>query len=225
MEFLTALGAIVILDLVLAGDNAVVIGLAVRNLEHSIRKKAILWGTIGAVVIRILMTLVAVYLLTIPYLHALGGVLLLPIAVHLLKPTEPHAQHIDASSHFMSAIKTIIVADAAMGIDNVLAIAGASHGHFLLVILGLLISIPIVAFGSSFIADLMDKYPILIVIGAVILAHTSGHMIVSDHKVSAIFAAYFPILNWLLPYLTMLFIIIVALYYRNKKKTSTSSKN
>lgn len=181
LEFLAALGSIIILDLVLAGDNAVVIAMAANRLKGNLRKKAIYIGTAGALIIRLLMTFVAVWLLTIPYLQAIGGLILLPIAVHLLKPEEGSGpENIKAADTLAGAVKTIIIADAAMGIDNVLAIAGAAQGHFLLVALGLLISIPIVVGGSTIIGRFMDRFPILIFIGAGILGWTAGSMIVHD---------------------------------------------
>ena len=150
-EFFAALGSIIILDLVLAGDNAVVIAMAANTLPQELRRKAIFIGTFGAVAIRFLMTLVAVWLLTIPCLQALGGLVLLPIAVKLLAPSGDHGtESVKTGSGLMSAIRTIIIADAAMGIDNVLAIAGAAQGHYVLVGLGLLISIPIVVFSTVF---------------------------------------------------------------------------
>lgn len=131
MQFFMALGSIILLDILLGGDNAVVIAMAANKLPGNLRRKAILIGTGGAVVIRLVMTLIAVWLLTIPFLQALGGLILLPIAVKLLVPEE-HDENVTASDSLMGAIKTIIIADAAMGVDNVLAIAGASHGSFLL---------------------------------------------------------------------------------------------
>lgn len=182
LEFWSALISIVILDLVLAGDNAVVIAMASHQLPEELRKKAVWVGTVGAVAVRIVMTLLAVYLLTIPYLQALGGLLLLPIAVKLLKPAGDEA-HIEASSSFSGAVKTIIVADAAMGIDNVLAVAGAASGSFLLVCIGLIISIPIVVGSSQLIGKLLDKWPVLIYLGSGILGWTGGHMISVDQQI------------------------------------------
>lgn len=182
MEFLSALFSIIILDLVLAGDNAVVIALASRSLSNEIRNKAIYMGTLGAILIRTIMTLFAVWLLTIPYLQAIGGLVLIPVAYKLLKQ-EAEAENIKASASFWGAIKTIIVADAVMGIDNVLAIAGAAHGDFLLVIIGLLISVPIVVWGSKGIGRLMTKYPILIYVGSGILTWTAGTMVVHDKTI------------------------------------------
>ena len=184
LKFWMSLGSIVVLDLVLAGDNAVVIAMASHHLPDTIRKRAVLIGTAGAVLIRMLMTLVAVWLLTVPYLQAIGGLVLLPIALKLLKPSEHHLK-MDESAGFWSAVKTIIIADAAMGIDNVLAIAGASHGNFVLVLLGLMISVPIIVGGSQLIGSLMNRYPVLIYIGSAILAWTAGTMLVHDRIVGA----------------------------------------
>lgn len=184
MEFLSALVSIIVLDLVLAGDNAVVIALASRNLPDDLRSKAIYFGTAGAILIRTIMTLFAVYLLTVPYLQALGGAVLIPVALKLLKQEE-HKESIAPAAGFWSAIKTIIIADAVMGIDNVLAIAGAARGSFLLVVFGLLISVPVVVWGSKWIGGLMNRYPLLIYVGAGILAWTAGSMIMHDATVGA----------------------------------------
>ena len=163
----------------LGGDNAVVIAMAANKLPAALRKKAILISTGGAVVIRLVMTLIAVWLLTIPYLQVLGGLILLPIAVKLLLPAE-HNEQINASDNLMGAIRTIIIADAAMGVDNVLAIAGASHGSFLLVACGFLISIPIIVCGSTVIGRVMDRFPVVLYGGAGLLGWTAGSMIMHD---------------------------------------------
>lgn len=179
MQFFTALGTIILLDILLGGDNAVVIAMAANKLSPALRKKAILIGTAGAVVIRLIMTFIAVWLLTIPYLQVIGGLILLPIAVKLLLPEEHH-DDVKASDNLMGAIKTIIIADAAMGIDNVLAIAGASHGSFLLVAIGFLVSIPIIVGGSTIIGRLMDRFPVILYAGAGLLGWTAGSMIGHD---------------------------------------------
>ena len=179
MQFFTALGTIILLDILLGGDNAVVIAMAANKLSPALRKKAILIGTAGAVIIRLIMTFIAVWLLTIPYLQVIGGLILLPIAVKLLVPEEHHAE-VKASDNLMGAIKTIIIADAAMGIDNVLAIAGASHGSFLLVAIGFLVSIPIIVGGSTIIGRLMDRFPVILYAGAGLLGWTAGSMIGHD---------------------------------------------
>ena len=179
MQFFTALGTIILLDILLGGDNAVVIAMAANTLSPALRKKAILIGTAGAVIIRLIMTFIAVWLLTIPYLQVIGGLILLPIAVKLLVPEEHH-DDVKASDNLMGAIKTIIIADAAMGVDNVLAIAGASHGSFLLVAIGFLVSIPIIVGGSTIIGRLMDRFPVILYAGAGLLGWTAGSMIGHD---------------------------------------------
>jgi YjbE family integral membrane protein len=177
-EFFSALISIIVIDLVLAGDNAIVIGLAARNLPIEHQKKAIIWGTFGAVMIRALATLAVVWLLKIPGLLLIGGIILIFIAYRLLVEEKQH--NIQAGENIWSAIRTIIIADAIMGLDNVLAVAGAAHGSFLLVILGLLVSVPIVIWGSTVIVRLMNRFPIIIVIGAAILAWTASKMIVNE---------------------------------------------
>lgn len=184
LDFWTALFSIVILDLVLAGDNAVVIAMAAHRLPDELKKKAVLVGTAGAVIIRIIMTLLAVYLLSIPYLQALGGLLLLPIAIKLLAPAKEG--YVEEADNFAGAVKTIIVADAAMGIDNVLAVAGAAHGSFLLVVIGLVISVPIVVGSSQIIGKLLDNWPVLIYLGAGILGWTGGSMLVHDASIGPV---------------------------------------
>lgn len=206
MDFIAALGTIIILDLVLAGDNAVVIALAARRLPYNLRKRAIYVGTAGAIIIRILMTIIATYLLTIPFLQAIGGLLLLPIAIKLLNPSDKNTLTINSEANFLAAVKTIMIADAAMGIDNVLAIAGAAHGNLLLVVLGLLISVPIIVWGSNIIAAYMNRFPLLVTIGASILAYTSGIMIIHDFAIGNIILDFNEYLRYILP---IFFIIIV----------------
>ena len=185
MEFFTApwwsaLLAIILIDLVLAGDNAIVIALAARSLPPHLQKKAILWGTVGAIVVRSAMTVGVVWLLKIPGLMLVGGVGLLWIAYKLLA-AQDHGEHQGpVISTFWGAMKTIVVADALMGIDNVLGVAGAAHGAFDLVIIGLLISVPIVVFGSTMVLKLVERFPMIINIGAAVLAFTAAKMIVSE---------------------------------------------
>lgn len=179
-EFLSALVSIIIIDLVLGGDNAIVIAMATRRLDKSIRNKAILWGVLGAIIIRILMTIFAVYLLQIPLLKFVGGLLLIWIAFKLLYDKDEHDEEIDAKDGLLAAVKTIIIADVVMGIDNVLAIAGAADGNILLLVIGLMISIPIIVFGSTIILKFIDRFPIIIYIGAGVIAYVAGNMIVTD---------------------------------------------
>jgi len=187
LEFLTALAAIVVIDLVLAGDNAIVIALATRKLPMQYRKKAILWGTVGAVVVRSIMTIAVVWLLRIPGLMLAGGVMLIWIAYKLLADAGESEDHGPAASTFWGAMKTIVVADALMGVDNVLGVAGAAHGAWDLVILGLLISVPIVVFGSSVVLKLVDRFPIIIWLGAAVLALTAAKMMVDEPLLDSVF--------------------------------------
>ncbi len=183
----SALLAIVLIDLVLAGDNAIVIALAARKLPPNLQKKAIIWGTVGAIVVRSAMTLIVVWLLKIPGLMLVGGLGLLWIAYKLLCDTDEGSEHDVEVSSFWGAMKTIIVADALMGIDNVLGVAGAAQGSFDLVILGLLISVPIVVFGSTIVLRLVERFPIVIKLGAAVLAYTAAMMVVNEQLLKSYF--------------------------------------
>ena len=176
----SALLAIVLIDLVLAGDNAIVIALAARNLPPHLQKKAIAWGTVGAIAVRSVMTVGVVWLLKIPGLMLVGGLGLLWIAYKLLADQGSKEHEGPVATTFMGAMKTIVVADALMGIDNVLGVAGAAQGSFDLVVIGLLISIPIVVFGSTMVLKLVERFPVIIKLGAAVLAFTAAKMIVSE---------------------------------------------
>ena len=183
----SALAAIILIDLVLAGDNAIVIALAARNLPARLQKQAILWGTAGAIVVRAGMTVGVVWLLQIPGLMLVGGVGLLWIAYRLLAEEEGHDDHGPVVTTFWGAMRTIVVADALMGIDNVLGVAGAAHGAMDLVIIGLLVSVPIVVFGSGVVLKLVDRFPVIIQAGAAVLAFTAAKMIVGEPLLDPVF--------------------------------------
>jgi len=176
----SALLAIVLIDLVLAGDNAIVIALAARNLPAQLQKKAIIWGTVGAIVVRSVMTIGVVWLLKIPGLMLVGGLGLVWIAYQLLADQGDGEHDGPVASTFWGAMKTIVVADALMGVDNVLGVAGAAHGAFDLVVIGLLVSVPIVVFGSTMVLKLVERFPAIIQIGAAVLAFTAAQMIVNE---------------------------------------------
>jgi YjbE family integral membrane protein len=179
-EFFSGLAAIVLLDLVLAGDNAIVIALAARSLPPALRRRAVVWGTIGAVAVRAALTLVVVWLLQIPGLMLAGGLGLVWIAYKLVAPQAEGKSHGAAATGFWGAMRTIVVADALMGVDNVLGVAGAAHGSFSLVVVGLLVSIPIVVWGSSLVLRLIDRHPGIAYLGAAVLAFTAARMIVHE---------------------------------------------
>jgi len=187
-DFFSALLAIVLLDLVLAGDNAIVIGLAARNVPPELRNRVIFWGTAGAIIIRALLTLVVVWLLKIPGFLLAGGLALVWIAWKLTQDDGGEGHEITPHASVRGAIRTIVIADAVMGVDNVLAIGGAAHGSMLLVVLGLVISIPIVVWGSQLILKMVDRHPWIIVVGAGVLGWTAAKMISSEPLVSGWFA-------------------------------------
>ncbi|MCM3440183.1 TerC family protein [Metabacillus halosaccharovorans] len=213
MEFLTALLSIIVIDLVLAGDNAILIGLAARNLPKHQQKKVILWGSLGAIIIRIVATLAVVWLLEVPGLHLIGGLLLVYIAYKLLVDNDDH-DDVKAGDSFWAALRTVIIADALMGLDNVLAVAGASHGNMLLVVIGLLISVPVVMWGSTIILKWIDRFPIIITIGAGILAWTASKMIVGEHFLSGLFENGF--VKYGFEILVIAAVILTAKYAQSK---------
>jgi len=193
LEFLSALASIVVIDLVLAGDNAIVIALAARGLPRHLQRRAIVAGTAGAVIVRSAMTLVVVWLLKIPGLLLIGGALLVFIAYRLLRPEKESAATEPAGAQgFWGAMRTIVVADAVMGLDNVLGVAGAAHGSFLLVVLGLLISVPIVVWGSTLVLRLVERHPSIVYLGAAVLAWTAVTMMTSEPLLADALAAYKP---------------------------------
>ncbi|MFC7062802.1 TerC family protein [Halobacillus seohaensis] len=205
---------IISIDIVLGGDNAVVIALASRNLPEHQRNKAILIGTGLAIVSRVALTTVALYLLHIPYLRLVGGLLLIYIAIKLLIDNEDSSS-IKSSDNLFSAVKTIVFADIVMGFDNVLAIAGASHGNITLVIIGLLISVPIIIWGSRIILKLMERFPMLVYIGAGILAFTAAEMILEDPHVSQYVDTLTPLIT-IFPILIVLLTVLTG-YFFNKQ--------
>ena len=178
--FWGGLMTIIGINIVLSGDNAVVIALAARSLPPKQQRLAILWGSGAAVVMRIILTIVAVELLRLPYLKLVGGVLLLWIAVQLMMPEEETEGHGADVVGIWGAMKTILIADLVMSLDNVIAVAAAAKGSLLLLILGLAISIPLVIFGSTLLLKLMERYPIIITLGAVLLGWVAGEMFVTD---------------------------------------------
>jgi YjbE family integral membrane protein len=187
MPWWSALLAIILIDLVLAGDNAIVIALAARNLPPEHQNKAIMWGTVGAIVVRSAMTVGVVWLLKIPGLMLVGGLGLLWIAFKLISDTSEDEHEGSGATTFWGAMKTIIVADALMGVDNVLGVAGAANGDFTLVVIGLLISIPIVVLGSKLVLRLVEKWPLIIHLGAAVLAFTAAQMIINEKLLDPIF--------------------------------------
>lgn len=183
--FLVAVGQIILIDILLGGDNAVVIALACRRLSPAQRIKGIVWGTVGAIVLRVILIFFALTLLQIPYLKMVGAALLLWIGIKLLVPEDDEHSNVEGSDRLWTAVKTVIVADLVMSVDNVIAIAGAAESaggdHKMpLVIFGLLVSIPIIVAGSQIVIKLMDRFPMVITVGGMLLGWIAGTMTITD---------------------------------------------
>ncbi len=187
--FWAALGNIILINIVLSGDNAVVIALAAKSLPPKQKKMAVIWGSAAAIILRIVLTIFALQLLTLPYLKLIGAVLLFYIGVQLLAEGDGE-ENIEGHSNLWSAIKTILVADLVMSLDNVLA--AAANGNVTLLVIGLAISVPLIVFGSAIVLKLMEKFPIIITLGAALLGYLAGEMLFSDPIVTPWIAANIP---------------------------------
>ena len=186
-----ALGSIILANIVLSGDNAVVIAMAARRLPDQQRNKAIFWGSAAAIVMRIVLTLVAIQLLALPYLKIVGAILLVYIGVQLLAEGDGGDEdggHKAIKDGMMVAIRTILIADLVMSLDNVIAVAAAAKGNTALLIIGLAVSIPLIIFGSTLLMKIMDRYPIIITMGAALLGFLAGQMIATDPALKSFFA-------------------------------------
>ncbi|CAG7652602.1 hypothetical protein PAESOLCIP111_06579 [Paenibacillus solanacearum] len=197
-ELLIGLLKLILINIVLSGDNAVVIALACRNLPAEHQKKAVFWGSFGAISLRIVLTFIAVWLLHIPFVQVAGGVLLIYIAFKLLR-NDGHEEHVQAGSSLMEALRTVIFADLIMSLDNVLAMAGAANGNLLLISFGLVISIPLIIWGSKLLMRLMSRFPVLVQLGAGLLGYTAGEMAVGDKAVGEFLEKLFPPSHYLIP--------------------------
>jgi len=217
-DFLVSLLTIIGIDIILGGDNAIVVALACRNLPKEIRNRAIVLGIALALVIRMSLTVVAVQLLEIPFLLAISGALLVYIAYSLLSD-QADDRDIDGGTSLWSAIKAIIIADLVMGFDNVIAVAGAAHGDHLLVMIGLLVSVPIIIWGSKLILNVFDRFPIIVYFGAGILAYTASRMITHEEMLAPLFSQH-PLFT-----LTFKLIIIAGVIVAGVIRIRFSKKN
>ncbi|HEY6773022.1 MAG TPA: TerC family protein [Oxalicibacterium sp.] len=181
--FWAALGNIILINIVLSGDNAVVIALAAKSLPPKQKKMAVLYGSAAAIILRIVLTIFALQLLTLPYLKLIGAVALFYIGVQLLAEDEGE-ENIEGKSNLWGAIKTILIADLVMSLDNVLGVAAAADGNIVLLIIGLAISVPLIVFGSTLVLKLMEKFPIIVTLGAALLGYLAGEMLFSDTAVA-----------------------------------------
>ncbi|NLI90828.1 MAG: TerC family protein [Peptococcaceae bacterium] len=223
ITFWSSLFSILIINLILSGDNAIVIALATLNLSEKDKKKGIFWGTFGAVALRILLTAVAAILLKLPFVQAVGGLLLTYIAVKLIRDQTEQSHTTESSGNLFGVIKIIIFADLLMSLDNVLAVAGAAGGNLVLLVLGLTISIPIVIFGSTFLSSLMKKLPLLVSLGAALLGYTAGEMVLKDshfHFLEKIF-----LLEYLIPWGLALLVVVIGNYLKYLQKGKVVPSN
>lgn len=219
-QFWIAVLQIIAIDIVLGGDNAVVIALACRRLPEKQRNLGIFWGVFGAIAMRVILIFFALSLLAIPFLKIVGALLLLWIGIKLLQPEPEDGVHeIDANTTLFGAIKTIIIADAVMSLDNVIAIAGAAKGSIGLVIFGLVVSVPIIVWGSKLVMKLMDRFPITIVIGAGLLGWIAGDMAVTDAVTKEWVNANASFLHWLMPVCTTLTVVMVGKWLATRMRT------
>ena len=178
--FWIAVGQIILIDIVLSGDNAVVIALACRSLAPEQRKKGIFWGVAGAVILRVILTVFAALVMNLAWLKFVGALLLTWIAIKLILPEEDDGPDIKSSSHLLGAVKTIIVADFVMSLDNVIAVAGAAHGSLALLLFGLAVSIPLIVWSSQLILHWMERWPSIVMLGAGLLGYVAGQMLLTD---------------------------------------------
>jgi YjbE family integral membrane protein len=227
--FWLALGKIIIANIILSGDNAVVIAMACRNLSDQHRKPAIIGGSLGAIVLRVIFVFMITWLMSVPYLKLIGGALLLWIGVKLLNEEEGHGDGMKASASLWGAVWTIIVADAVMSLDNAIAIAAAANNDGVLIMLGLIISIPIIIFGSTLLTTVLQRYPVLVIIGGALLGWIGGEVMATDGKPpNAAVAPEGSIAAWLehrIPHAEhicaaagALFVVVVGLWLARRRK-------
>ncbi|NIK69660.1 YjbE family integral membrane protein [Paenibacillus sp. BK720] len=207
---------IILINIVLSGDNAVVIALACRNLPEEQQKKAIFFGSFGAIVLRIVLTFAAVWLLHIPFVQLAGGLLLVWIALKLMKGEDEEGE-LASSSELGAAIKTILIADLVMSLDNVLAVAGAAGGNYALIGLALAISIPLIIWGSTLLMRLMHNFPIIVLLGVALLGYTAGEMIIGDERVAHVMDTMPPFVHSLLPVLLAVAVVTAGKLLRRKQ--------
>jgi YjbE family integral membrane protein len=213
-EFWLALSQIILINIVLSGDNAVVIALASRSLPPKQQKMAILCGSVGAIILRVILTFFAVYLLSLPYLKLAGAALLLWIGVNLLKG-EDGDEELEGHSNLTAAIKTIIIADLVMSLDNVIGVAAAAKGNLVLLVLGLGISIPLIIYGSTLILKLMTRFPVIVTIGAALLGWVAGEMAFSDPAIK-VWADGHHGLHYIPPVIGALAVVAIGKWLQNR---------
>ena len=209
-QFWVAAMEIIVINILLSGDNAVVIALACRNLPAKQRVQGVLWGVVGAVVLRIILTFFAVSLLRLPYLQLVGAALLVYIGIGLIAEDGDDEHEIEASDRLFAAVKTVIVADLVMSVDNVIGVAGAAKGSLSLLVFGLVVSIPLVVLGSQLIMGLIQRFPMLVIAGGGLLGYIAGEIAIADTAVKPWIDANAPMLHYLAPAAGILIVIGVG---------------
>ena len=217
-QFMLAALEIVIINILLSGDNAVVIALACRNLPENQRRWGIIWGAAGAVVLRIILTFFAVSLLKLPFLNLVGGVLLLWIGIKLIADDEGGEHEIKAADRLFLAVRTIIIADLVMSLDNVIGVAGAAKGSVVLIVFGLVVSIPLVVVGAQVFMKLIERFPILVTAGGGLLGFVAGEMMVADTAVADWINAHAPWLHVVGPVVGIVLVIATAKLLQRRKR-------
>jgi YjbE family integral membrane protein len=220
-QFWVAGMEIIVINILLSGDNAVVIALACRNLPHKQRTLGIFWGVIGAVVLRILLTFFAVALLRLPYLQLVGAALLLWIGISLIAEDEGDGPNVQASDRLISAVKTVIVADLVMSLDNVIGVAGAAKGSFILLVFGLVVSIPLVVVGAQLIMKLVVRFPILVIAGGGLLGYIAGEIAVDDAAVKPWIETNLPQLRYAAPIAGVVIVVATGWWLTHREKESS----
>lgn len=206
---------IIVIDVLLSGDNAVVIALACRSLPPAQRKQGVLFGVLGAIGLRVTLTFFAVRLLSLPYLKLAGALMLLWIGVKLILPEEEHdAENVKANAHLWGAVRTILIADFIMSLDNVLGVAAAAHGNVILLVFGLVVSIPLVAWSSQLVLKLIDRFPVIIYLGGALLGYVAGEMLVSDKNVEPLLQG---VPHWLPSAICAVLVVLLGKYLAIRK--------
>lgn len=214
--FILGLISVIFINIILSGDNAVVIALTCRNLPEKQRSKAVFLGSFGAIALRVVLTFVAVRLLAIPYMQVVGGALLLWIALSLLKGEED--DEVEGGNSLISAIKTIVIADLVMSLDNVVAVAGVAQGNIMLIVIGLLVSIPLIIWCSQLLMKIMQKFPIIVYIGSALLAYTAGEMILKDKGLESHLGHLTHVGHYALPVGLAVIVLLVGLLANKQNK-------
>jgi YjbE family integral membrane protein len=219
-QFMISVFEIILINILLSGDNAVVIALACRNLPDKLRRRGILWGVLGAIVLRIVLTFFAMTLLDYPWLKLIGAVLLIWIGIKLIVGEEHGEHEVKASNRLISAVWTILIADLVMSLDNVMAVTAAAKGDFALIVFGLVISIPLVIFGSQIIMRLIERLPVLVPAGGGLLGYIAGDLATDDPVVAPWIEAYIPLVDWLAPIVGIAVVVVPGLWLARRRRVA-----